>query len=90
MKQRVDLLIKSKDTEDEWTRSSQTQREIDLLNTQSRFLFLLVGYKLSLIENASIVSKRAAIQSQIDALEDANKSPEQKIAELKAEMDALG
>jgi hypothetical protein len=90
MKNQLNSLILSKESVDEWAADEITQNAISDLKLKHEFIHLLIGYKRYLVEQQGIEIQKIALTESIAALEDAQKTPEQRIAELKNQLKELG
>ena len=74
---------------DEWTKTDAEQQKLDMLKTQKEFVNLVVGYKRYNDELKTIAKQKHDLEKQIAALEEAEKTPADKLKELRAALDEL-
>lgn len=72
-----------------WKSTEEDNAEKDRLNEMAELLELMAGYRYTLEDRAKIKAKLEANQETINALKEANKTPEQQQADLEAENKAL-
>ena len=89
MKLRLDSDIRKKENVDEWSMDESTQRYVDNLKEKCKFIHLLIGYKRYLVEEENAATKRLRLQQQIAEMKESTKTPEERIAELEAELATL-
>jgi chromosome segregation ATPase len=77
------------DTDDRWGNNAINSCKIKLMSDKKEFIELLIGYKLFKQQEEEIVKEKLELAKQISALEDSMKTPEQRLAELKAKQAAL-
>ena len=88
--QSLNKQIEKLENADEWVSAGTEQALLATKKNEKEFVNLLIGYKRyqdMLKENKA---KRAALQHQLDSLKDAQKTPEDRIKELEAELAELG
>ena len=75
--------------DDEWSASETEQKQLSLKKKWATFIHLTIGYLKSKAEEAKNQDAIRKLDAKIANLEEATKSPEDKIAELKAKRDEL-
>lgn len=88
--QSLNKQIEKLENADEWVSAGTEQALLATKKNEKEFVNLLIGYKRyqdMLKENKA---KRAALQQQLNSLKDAQKTPEDRIKELEAELAELG
>ena len=81
--------IEKSESADEWIATDNDQRVLADFKRKKEFVNLLIGYKRyqnMLDENRS---KRAVLEAELARLQDAQKTPEDRIKELQSEIDML-
>lgn len=68
---------------DEWTNSEYDQRQLNLQKKWLEFIHLVIGYKRFSEEKAKDSKELRELEKQLAEMEAANKTPEEKIKELK-------
>lgn len=89
MKQSLDKKIASREAADEWTMTDDEQKGLTELKTKSELINLVIGWKKWVAYQKEIAEKKAQLDKMILDLQESQKSPDEKIKELKAERDAL-
>ena len=74
----------SESEEDEWSASTSEQKQLAMKKDWARYIHLVIGYLRSEAEKAKNADAVSKIDKQIAELEEANKTPEDKIKELQA------
>lgn len=81
--------IEKSESADEWIATDNDQRVLADFKRKKEFVNLLIGYKRyqnMLDENRS---KRAVLEAELARLQDAQKTPEDRIKELQSEIEML-
>ena len=81
--------IKQLESQDEWVASSLNARQLDTAKEQKELVNLVIGYKRYKMEVEENAQKRAELTAKLKALKESQKSPEDKIKELEAELSAI-
>lgn len=68
---------------------TKNQETAELFRKWERFLFLTLGFKTWKAEENSRLAKKERLQGQLERLVQENKTPAERIAELKAELEAV-
>ena len=76
-------------TEDIWDIDPNKKDALIKLEAQVEFVTVLRGYKIYQSQQHSIEMKKALLEREIQKVEEISKTPEQKIAELKAQLAML-
>ena len=78
--------IEKLENQDEWTSTEDTQAKLEGLKLKKELVNLIIGYKRFNLENEANARKKAELEAKLKELEESQKSPADKIAELKAEI----
>ena len=78
--------IEKLENQDEWTSTEDTQARLEGLKLKKELVNLIIGYKRFNLENEANARKKAELEAKLKELEESQKSPADKIAELKAEI----
>lgn len=89
IKSSIKKAITNLEAQDEWSLSDSDQRKIACLKKKDEMLNLIIGYRKHLEEVSAIAEKREELQNKLDALKEAQKTPEDRIKELEAEIAQL-
>ena len=81
--------IKQLESQDEWVASDSTAKQLDTAKEQKELVNLVIGYKRYKMEVEENTQKKAELTAKLKALKDSQKSPEDKIKELEAELSAI-
>lgn len=88
---RLDLTKKIEQLEnaDEWVTTDREKLVLDEMRTKKEFVNLVIGYKRYMDELAATTREREMLQAEIERLKDEQKTPEDRIKEMQAKLDAL-
>ena len=81
--------IKQLESQDEWVASDSNARQLDTAKEQKELVNLVIGYKRYRMEVEENAQKKAELTAKLKALKESQKSPEDKIKELEAELSAM-
>lgn len=81
--------IKQLESQDEWATSDSNAMQLDIAKEQKELVNLVIGYKRYKMEVEENTQKKAELTARIKALKESQKSPEDKIKELEAELIAM-
>lgn len=76
--------IDSIENRDEWVATEQSSASLEVYKTQKELVNLIIGYKRKCIEVEDAKRYKASLEMQLKQLEESQKSPEDKINEIKA------
>ena len=82
--------IKRLENQDGWVTSGSTAKQLDTVREQEELVNLVIGYKRYRMEVEENAQKKAELTAKLKALKESQKSPEDKIKELEAELSAMG
>ena len=82
--------IKRLENQDGWVTSGSTAKQLDTVRAQEELVNLVIGYKRYRTEVEENAQKKAELTAKLKALKESQKSPEDKIKELEAELSAMG
>ena len=77
------------ESQDEWGASDYQQKKLELLKQKKELVNLIIGWKKYNDEKAEIAAKKSALAAQLKELKESQKTPEDKIKELEAELSAI-
>jgi len=86
----VTKTIESKEKLDRWSMTEYQQNELKKLKTTQELLDLMIGYKKAKSQAQADKEKLAQLRATMKELEESTKTPEARLAELKAEIDSIG
>lgn len=81
--------IKALEDKDEWVADDSMQDKLDKLKETKETINLIIGYKRYLLEKEEIAKKKSELNSKLTELKEAQKTPEDKIKEIEAELSNL-
>ena len=81
--------IKRLENQDGWVTSGSTAKQLDTVREHEELVNLVIGYKKYRMEVEENAQKKAELTAKLKALREAQKSPEDKIKELEAELSAI-
>lgn len=85
----LETKIKNLEGEDEWVASSVSQAKLNKTKEQKELVNLIIGYKRYRLEAEEIAKKKAELTEELKALKESQKTPEDKIKELEAELASI-
>lgn len=81
--------IEKMEKADEWVESEYNQQKLALLKENKELVNLVIGYKRKKLETEQNKAKKAELMAALNDLKESQKTPEDKIKELQAELDSL-
>lgn len=72
-----------------WKLTDYQQRKLEELKNREQFIDLLIGYKMFLDQEEKRTEKIKQLKSKLTVLKESKKTPDEKIAELEAEIASL-
>ena len=81
--------IKQLESQDEWIASEINAQQLDIAKRQKELVNLVIGYKRYKMEVEENAQKKAELTAKLKALKESQKSPEDKIKEIEAELSAM-
>lgn len=81
--------IESLEGKDEWAADDTNQVSLEKAKEQKELVNLIIGYKRYLQEIEDVNANKKALQEQLTALKESQKSPEDKIKELESKLASL-
>lgn len=82
----LETKIKNLEGEDEWVASSVSQAKLNKAKEQKELVNLIIGYKRYNLEAEENAKKKVELTEKLKALKESQKTPEDKIKELEAEL----
>lgn len=74
---------------DEWVETNDNQRQLEKLKAQKELVNYIIGYKRYLLEAEETAKRKAELKKQLESLKNAQKTPEDRIKEIEAELNSL-
>jgi hypothetical protein len=81
--------IEKLENQDEWTSTEDTQTKLESLKLKKELVNLIIGYKRFNLENEANARKKAELEAKLKELKESQKTPEDRIKELEAEISQL-
>lgn len=81
--------IKQLESQDEWIASEINAQQLNIAKRQKELVNLVIGYKRYKMEVEENIKKKAELTAKLKALKESQKSPEDKIKEIEAELSAI-
>ena len=81
--------IEKLENQDEWTSTEDTQTKLEGLKLRKELVNLIIGYKRFILENMANARKKAELEAKLKELKESQKTPEDRIKELEAEISQL-
>ena len=81
--------IEKLENQDEWTSTEDTQNKLEALKAKKELVNLIIGYKRFTLENEANARKKAELSEKLKQLKESQKTPEDRIKELEAEIAAI-
>lgn len=81
--------IEALESQDEWVASDVNQTKLKKLQDQKRLVNLIIGYKRYILEREENDRKREELKKQLSELKESQKTPEDRIKELEAELNSI-
>lgn len=81
--------IENLESKDEWIADNASQEALDKAKAQKELVNLIIGYKRYMLEREETKRKKAALEAKLAELKESQKTPEDKIKELEAELAGL-
>ena len=78
--------IKQLESQDEWIASEINAQQLNIAKRQKELVNLVIGYKRYKMEVEENIKKKAELTAKLEELKDSQKSPEDKIKEIEAEL----
>ena len=81
--------IEDLENQDEWSTSDTQQIKLEGLRKKKELVNLIIGWKKYNLELSETRARREKIEKELKALKESQKTPEDKIKELEAELSGL-
>lgn len=85
----ISKAIENLEDADEWV-DSANQSKIEKLTKQKDLINLIIGYKRYLLEQTEVMEHKTRLKNALEELKEAQKTPEDKIKEIEAQLAELG
>lgn len=81
--------IENLESQDEWVATDYQQEKLEALKKQKELVNLIIGWKRHNLEVQEARSKKAELTKQLNELKESQKTPEDRIKELEAQLQSL-
>ena len=81
--------IEALESQDEWVATDYQQEKLKALKKQKELVNLIVGWKRHNLEIQEARARKAELTAQLDELKESQKTPEDRIKELKAKLQEI-
>lgn len=81
--------IENLESQDEWVATDYQQEKLEALKKQKELINLIIGWKRHNLEVQEARSKKAELTKQLNELKESQKTPEDRIKELEAQLQSL-
>lgn len=81
--------ITKAEEKDEWAATEKDSKYLEMLKNQKELIHLIVGWKRYNMEQASIQSKKEALEERLEELRESQKTPAERIKELEEAINKL-
>lgn len=81
--------IENLEDQDEWVESNINQTNLNKYKNQKELVNLIIGWKRFKLETASELKRKQELEAKLKELKDSQKTPEDKIKEIEAELSSL-
>ena len=89
IKKELSKKIENLEDQDEWIESSTTQSNLNEFKNQKELVNLIIGWKRFRLEAASELKRKQELEAKLKELKDSQKTPEDKIKEIEAELASM-
>lgn len=81
--------IEKLEEQDEWIESNTNQDKLDKFKNQKELVNLIIGWKRFMLEASEAAKRKQELESKLKELKDSQKTPEDKIKEIEAELASM-
>lgn len=81
--------IEDLEKQDEWVATDYQQEKLEALKRKKELVNLIIGWKRHNMEAAEAKAKKAELTAQLKELKESQKTPEDRIKELEAQLTAI-
>lgn len=82
-------LIEKLENTDEWVADDTTQVKLKNAKKNKELINLIIGYKRFQLEREETIKKKAALEEKLNNLRESQKTPDERIREIEAELSEL-
>lgn len=89
IKKSLSKKIENLEDQDEWVESSTNQVNLTRYKNQKELVNLIIGWKRFMLEASEAAKRKQELESKLKELRDSQKTPEDKIKEIEAELASM-
>lgn len=89
IKKELSKKIENLEDQDEWIESSINQTNLNKYKNQKELVNLIIGWKRYNLEAHETADRKARLEAKLKELKEAQKTPEDKIKEIEAELNSI-
>lgn len=89
IKKSLSKKIENLEDQDEWVESNTNQVNLARYKNQKELVNLIIGWKRFMLEASEIAKRKQELESRLKELKDSQKTPEDKIKEIEAELASM-
>lgn len=89
IKKSLSKKIENLEDQDEWVESSTNQVNLTRYKNQKELVNLIIGWKRFMLEASEAAKRKQELESKLKELKDSQKTPEDKIKEIEAELASM-
>lgn len=89
IKKNLSKKIENLEDQDEWVESNTNQVNLTRYKNQKELVNLIIGWKRFMLEASEAAKRKQELESKLKELKDSQKTPEDKIKEIEAELASM-
>ena len=89
IKKNLSKKIENLEDQDEWVESNTNQVNLTRYKNQKELVNLIIGWKRFTLEASEAAKRKQELESKLKELKDSQKTPEDKIKEIEAELASM-
>lgn len=89
IKKSLSKKIENLEEQDEWVESNTNQVNLTRYKNQKELVNLIIGWKRFMLEASEAAKRKQELESKLKELKDSQKTPEDKIKEIEAELASM-
>lgn len=89
IKKSLSKKIENLEDQDEWVESNTNQVNLTRYKNQKELVNLIIGWKRFMLESSEAAKRKQELESKLKELKDSQKTPEDKIKEIEAELASM-
>lgn len=89
IKAQISEKIVKAEEKDEWSATESDSKYLEILKNQKELVHLIIGWKRYNMEQASIQSKKKALEEKLEELKESQKTPAERIKDIENALNSL-